>query len=231
MYGTQTLWCHGGRIGGFRSFLIRIPERNLSISVLANRSDFDMSKVAYDILAIINPMTTNESSEFDVSRSFDNGMLDAYAGDYSLFKGLVFSFKTVDQALLFSTNQMEQWIPLKRVTNTRFILSAAENTFIEFDYEAGSSSNSLEYVVSQNGKLRAKRVELIDASSLDVNLKTFEGEYWSNELNTKYVLEVRDNKLYAIHQRSSPIELFISCLLYTSPSPRDLSTSRMPSSA
>ena len=30
---------------------------------------------------------------------------------------------------------------------------------------------------------------------------------------------------------SKPIKLIIPCLLYTSPSPRDLSTSRMPSSA
>ena len=28
-----------------------------------------------------------------------------------------------------------------------------------------------------------------------------------------------------------PLEIYTSCLLYTSPSPRDLSTSRMPSSA
>ena len=32
-------------------------------------------------------------------------------------------------------------------------------------------------------------------------------------------------------RNSSPVRLHNSCLLYTSPSPRDLSTSRMPSSA
>ena len=35
----------------------------------------------------------------------------------------------------------------------------------------------------------------------------------------------------AIAEHAKEIELIISCLLYTSPSPRDLSTSRMPSSA
>ena len=34
-----------------------------------------------------------------------------------------------------------------------------------------------------------------------------------------------------VAEAASEIEKFISCLLYTSPSPRDLSTSRMPSSA
>ena len=32
-------------------------------------------------------------------------------------------------------------------------------------------------------------------------------------------------------QREESIQLYTNCLLYTSPSPRDLSTSRMPSSA
>ena len=35
----------------------------------------------------------------------------------------------------------------------------------------------------------------------------------------------------AFHDCSGPVTLAVSCLLYTSPSPRDLSTSRMPSSA
>ena len=32
-------------------------------------------------------------------------------------------------------------------------------------------------------------------------------------------------------EKGAPIPVIITCLLYTSPSPRDLSTSRMPSSA
>ena len=35
----------------------------------------------------------------------------------------------------------------------------------------------------------------------------------------------------SVERLPSVIELFMNCLLYTSPSPRDLSTSRMPSSA
>ena len=35
----------------------------------------------------------------------------------------------------------------------------------------------------------------------------------------------------AVHNGRQHLPIFITCLLYTSPSPRDLSTSRMPSSA
>ena len=40
----------------------------------------------------------------------------------------------------------------------------------------------------------------------------------------------QDGMLYR-HANANVNALYISCLLYTSPSPRDLSTSRMPSSA
>ena len=44
----------------------------------------------------------------------------------------------------------------------------------------------------------------------------------------QYALGIVDNQPPVI---DCPVDVFIDCLLYTSPSPRDLSTSRMPSSA
>ena len=38
-------------------------------------------------------------------------------------------------------------------------------------------------------------------------------------------------ELYTLPVDSTPVDFAYTCLLYTSPSPRDLSTSRMPSSA
>ena len=57
-----------------------------------------------------------------------------------------------------------------------------------------------------------------------------------NELRTGRPLIIQNNKEYWMffnieHSQSKIFNQFNNCLLYTSPSPRDLSTSRMPSSA
>lgn len=210
-YLGKTLWCHGGRIGGFRSFLIRIPAKKLAISVLSNRSDFDMAQIAYDILAIVNPDKTEDLAESTLSiDSLDTQILERFTGDFMLFKGIVFSFDVSDQEIVFSTNQTDSWTPLKRVTENRFILDEQQNTFIEFNHEGDAMANSIDYIFSKNGRLTAKRTTVADTKFLKIDLKKYEGEYWSDELNTRYVIKSRNNQLFAEHQRLAPIELFLS---------------------
>ena len=53
--------------------------------------------------------------------------------------------------------------------------------------------------------------------------KTRTGKVISNKMDKTIVVAVEDNVKHPLYNKI--------CLLYTSPSPRDLSTSRMPSSA
>ena len=113
---------------------------------------------------------------------------------------------------------------------TKELLNSAGNTFLLFDIFSGSSATAL---------------------------PTFKELYkWVNDENTAYIIRLDDNRpevdyLEELYKRqpSKDNDLFfkkdkfylkaqfdferacISCLLYTSPIPRDLSTSRMPSSA
>ena len=50
--------------------------------------------------------------------------------------------------------------------------------------------------------------------------------------NTSYLYRREDNTYYWQHcRKEAEDDLFVDCLLYTSPSPRDTALSRMPSSA
>ena len=66
----------------------------------------------------------------------------------------------------------------------------------------------------------------------------FTGEYyWKNKSGSTYIVESTDpaeikQVVDLIEDEPNDVHYeYIVCLLYTSPSPRDLSTSRMPSSA
>ena len=106
--------------------------------------------------------------------------------------------------------------------------------------------------IKENGKLRIK----FD-SYVDINGKKHKDVY-NNNLNCRFPKNIREEGRYykispedlKITSRSNSVpfysvkgknvkiinvletvEVYKACLLYTSPSPRDLSTSRMPSSA
>ena len=68
--------------------------------------------------------------------------------------------------------------------------------------------------------------ELLTKADEVIPRVTFED--YKNDINEKIMIDVRQ---FEELQASGTVQGSIHCLLYTSPSPRDLSTSRMPSSA
>eukprot|EP00829_Urostomides_striatus_P002106 TRINITY_DN12271_c0_g1_i1.p2 TRINITY_DN12271_c0_g1~~TRINITY_DN12271_c0_g1_i1.p2 ORF type:complete len:134 (-),score=54.02 TRINITY_DN12271_c0_g1_i1:17-370(-) len=80
-----------------------------------------------------------------------------------------------------------------------------------------------------------KAVVNIPVAGQQKNLNYNFSEFSKNESKVSTVLTAKnltDSRKLAVKIKKSLMEdINISCLLYTSPSPRDLSTSRMPSSA
>ena len=77
---------------------------------------------------------------------------------------------------------------------------------------------------------------LASADELGADMQKLVTEYAWGEVWNKENLSDRDRSLVnlgmiAALNRSHEFKLHVSCLLYTSPSPRDLARSRMPSSA
>ena len=87
-------------------------------------------------------------------------------------------------------------------------------------------------IVAAGGKfvvtaLKTGKIQIFDAESLDT------GVSFKPQNNSPYesVIASNDGKYFVLQTRNRKMWLLNTCLLYTSPSPRDLSTSRMPSSA
>ena len=72
-------------------------------------------------------------------------------------------------------------------------------------------------------ELKNKTADVVFVSTAD-----WDNPYWTNKQHVAIQLAKRGYKIFYVESQGlrSP-----TCLLYTSPSPRDLSTSRMPSSA
>ena len=98
--------------------------------------------------------------------------------------------------------------------------------------------------ISQNLKLKQSQslvmtpqlqqaIKLLQLNNLElsnlINKELEENPFLENETSEEYK-EVSDDNTEDLNESFSSGES-IACLLYTSPSPRDLSTSRMPSSA
>ncbi len=199
--GLET-WSHGGRLAGFRTFLIRVPQTGYSISILSNRADFDTAKLAYEIIDIFHANDNNFKEEKKEEWSFaDDKELASFAGAYELYPGTIFKISTEDQKLRFGSLFGDNSVPLTQVGLRRFTLNPESDIYFEF--ESGFPSPALYYVIGLHGKIDAARIKLDAFDKNNVNLNHYVGRYYSDEISTFYDLYMRDDTLWASHIQQS----------------------------
>ena len=91
----------------------------------------------------------------------------------------------------------------------------------------GDEGNDYLEIISEGAKRMSSLVSQIMTYS---RINNIEDEFEEASV-VELVEQVAINLDLLLKERKAQLELDIGCLLYTSPSPRDLSTSRMPSSA
>ncbi len=208
MYGGFETWSHGGRIAGFRSFLLRVPEANFTVALLSNRGDFDAAGTAFalaDIYLADNP-DFEKAAEPEWGEATQRE-LDSYAGQYELFPGAVFDISSAEGKLQFSPYGTGQQLTLAQSGKGEFVLNTASQLSIRFDNEPGEQAQELKYVIGLNGELTAHKTAITPVDPETLNLEEFTGIFFSEELQTRYELRVVDGTLTAFHLRLPPIAL------------------------
>ena len=94
--------------------------------------------------------------------------------------------------------------------------------------ETDKGSIECEHVISCSGNFARQTGEMV---GLDIPVIPVEHQYIVTEPHPEIQKRKKDGLPEMGVLRDSDSRWYMSCLLYTSPSPRDLSTSRMPSSA
>ncbi|MBU1384144.1 MAG: beta-lactamase family protein [Alphaproteobacteria bacterium] len=206
VYKERSVWSHGGRDAGFRSFLLRVPGERLAISVLSNRSDIDASDIAYRIADIYLASGASAAPLAEAIQNPTSDDLAAYAGDFELFPGLILNFISDGDRLLFSMGGQAS-VPVPALTRRSFELDARTGLSVVFDPVASGKSPGLKYMIGLNGALSAARVELAPFSPDAVRPQDYVGRYHSAELSTDYVFKVIEGELVAHHPRWSTIPM------------------------
>lgn len=188
-------WSHGGSTGGFRSFLLRIPEARMAIAVMGNRSDFLKAAFAFDIAEafLVDRMEPLPAASFVPETGAE---LDRYVGDYSLFAGIVFSLRRDGDQLTFATFGKDDASPLPQLAKGVFLLNPKREIRIEFHDFSDGRATQMRWQVSQDGFIPAPRVAMQPVPRTPLNLGELEGAYFNDALQQVVRLFAIDGALW-----------------------------------
>ena len=91
----------------------------------------------------------------------------------------------------------------------------------------------ISFFVVSNHSCTTNKSYISDETSFleEISIKEIQSGYQNNRYTVNDIVSAYIDRINSIDQSGPYLNSVLTCLLYTSPSPRDLSTSRMPSSA
>ncbi len=193
-HGLDT-WSHGGSTGGFRSFVLRIPEAQMDIVVMGNRSDFLKAAFAFDAAKklLANRLKPDPPVHFVPETGTK---LDRYVGDYQLFAGIVFSLRRDGDKLTFATFDKDDASPLPQIGKGVFMLNPATQLQLEFHDFANGHATEMRWQVSEDGFIPAPRVVMQSVPQSPVDKSELVGSYYCDTLQQVITLFEQQDKLW-----------------------------------
>ncbi|MEP3653870.1 MAG: serine hydrolase [Litorimonas sp.] len=209
-YKGLNTWSHGGTDEGYKTFILRVPEEDLELIILSNRDDFDTAKLAFALVDTIlskSPNFENTSpAAFDPATPLE---MESYAGDYEFYPGIIFSLRAEKDGLTFASmgDSRDELVPLPQIGEREFLLNERTNLSLIFAEPGVGKSLSVKYQIGLHGAIVADRINLAPFDPENMKIEAYVGTYWSEDLQTRYTIEVKDGQLIANHTRLSAFEL------------------------
>lgn len=194
---------HGGGIASYRAYLLRIPEKNFSVSITSNDNDFNPLDITYKLIDYYLLDTESEVNEIKIKKT-NKTILNTFIGDYEILPGLIITISRENETIYLQIKGDSEKTKLKLVNNYEFIYPNVPHSKIVFN----TTDTSLKWQISDfvyNGE----KVQLKKFDESKINLKDFVGEYYNAEVNTKYNFIIKDTKLVATHHKNQDINLTI----------------------
>jgi len=200
---------HSGADAGYRSNISVFPDLKMGFIVLSNVADSDPTDKTHAIADMfINDASMKNPSlnePLDSSRAIlkDTLSIREFLGQYMSEEGLPISLKLNDKKLYYQLFN-ETKLLVNDTNNTFSIYDSPDIRFILGMQQADTtidilSSNTFNHLTkySLNRKLDNKF------------LKLYTGSYYSQELDTRYNIVLKDNKLWLTHSKYNKTRLFL----------------------
>nr|WP_297348085.1 serine hydrolase domain-containing protein [uncultured Glaciecola sp.] len=190
---------HGGSFAGYRSAILRFPEENFSVIILANRGDAVPWKLSYQVADIllkdkfIDPPQKKKkmignADRADVKEKFS---LKQISGNYEIEPGELLKFSITNNSLQLLEGWGESFM-LKNTKENIYKTPKYPNLQLVFS-ELNNNVTQKLTILGPSIKSTAKRKEKSDFSNLQ--LIDYIGDFYSEEIDATHLLFVEDGKL------------------------------------
>lgn len=201
-YRNAKLVEHSGGIGGYASQMSRFVGQHFMVVVLANSPNVSPTSMTRRIADIyldheLAPKSVAAAKQFPAEVKLGQAKLDAVAGYYALSPEFGINF-TVEDGRLMAQGTGQGKVALFASGDREFF---AKEVDAQFSFDAsGKDGVVARFVLHQNGMdqpgLRTSKPSLSDAA-----MRSFEGEYYSDELRVLYSVARKDGKLVMTYPR------------------------------
>ena len=191
---------NGGSFAGYQSEILRFPDENFSVIILANRDDANLWTMSHQLADVllkdkfitVSKKTKTKTVNPEITHIKEKFSLKQITGNYEREPGSLFKFSIKNDSL-----QLVAWWsnePLMLINTVGNTYKEANNPSLQFIFSELKNHFTQKLTVSgPSFKFISKRKEKFDFSNL--NLADYTGDFYSEEIDATHVLFLDDGKL------------------------------------
>jgi hypothetical protein len=206
---------NGGSFAGYQSEILRFPDENFSVIILANRGDSDPWVLAYQVADVLlkdkfidlsknkGNSTDNKNGNLDSSDVKEKFSLKQIMGDYEIEPGRLLKFNITNNSLQL----LEGWgasFMLKNTKKNRYKTTKYPKLQFVFS-ELNNNVTQKLTVLGPSFKSTAKRKEKVEFSKLQ--LADYTGDFYSEEIDATHQFFLENVKLKVKITNKEPLAL------------------------
>ena len=196
--GLKTV-SHGGALAGYRAQLMRFPDQNFSVIILANRGDANPTGMSFQVADILlkeyfkeEPKEDSAVKSIVVEKKEATISFDQAIGSYQIQPGVIAEISVKNDSL----HVLQKWnnVEYNIYRTTGDTYEIPNNSTVQFVFSDVKNDNAQILTVIQNGNpTECKRVNVSRLSEVD--LLQYIGEYYSKEIDATYKVFKEGDKL------------------------------------